>query len=340
MPREAMSRLEFAAAVARYEALPVPLRPATLHPGYVFADATRNPALEPVFLCYEAQGQCWFHGLHVTTVPGTTVRDASSPYGYGGPLCTTDDPAFVRAAWDAYLDWVREQRVVVEYIRFHPALANERHYGGNVVSSREAVSVDLRQDDIAAGYAIRLRQGLKKATASGLVYEEAGLGRVLREFAEFYRAGMRDIGADPFYLFDDSYFEALAATGFARVGLCRSAAGEWLAAALFLDGGDIREYHLAVTCAAGRKVSASSFVLHEGALAARGRGARELYLGGGSDARPDNPLLFFKASFSPRRLAYRTGWAVFDAAGYHKLQQRFPRERAAHPERAIFHRIV
>jgi hypothetical protein len=340
MAIERMRALAYDEAVAQYEQMAVPLRPATLHPAYVVADVARNPLLQPHFLCYEEGGECWLHGLHRTDVPGTTLKDASSPYGYGGPLCTTDDPAFLAAAWQAYRESMRADGVVVEYVRFHPVLGNERHYGGNVVQSRPVVCVDLEQDDISAGYAVRQRQALKKAAAAGLAYEEAALATVVREFAAFYRAGMGAIGADPFYLFADSYFEALVASGLARVGYCRSPDGAWLGAALFLDGEGIREYHLAATCAQGRKANASGFVLHHAGLAARERGLRRLYLGGGSDTRPDNPLLFFKSAFSPRRLTYRTGWNVFDDTGYDELQKRFPRERAAHPERPIFHRIV
>lgn len=340
MGAERMRVLAFVEAVAQYERMSVPLRPATLHPAYVAADAARNPLLQPLFLSYEARGECWLHCLHRTDVPGTALRDASSPYGYGGPLCSTDDPAFLAAAWQAYLESMRADGVVVEYIRFHPVLGNERHYGGNVVQGRAVVCVDLEQEDITAGYALRQRQALKKAAAAGLVYEEVGLVSMVREFAAFYRAGMSGIGADSFYLFADSYFEALAASGLARVGYCRSPEGQWLAAALFLDGDGIREYHLAATCAQGRKASASSFVLHYAGLAARARGMRRLYLGGGSDARADNPLLFFKSAFSPERLTYRTGWNVFDDSRYNELKKRFPQERAEHPERPIFYRIV
>jgi hypothetical protein len=341
MGAERMRALSVDEAAAQYERMPIALRPATLHPAYVIADAARNPLLQPLFLSYEEAGECWLHSLHRTDVPGMTLlRDASSPYGYGGPVCSTDHAGFVAAAWHAYLEWMRADGVVVEYIRFHPMLGNERHYGGNVTDSRAVVCVDLEQDDITAGYAVRQRQALKKAAGAGLVYEEADLAPMVREFAAFYRAGMTDIGADPFYLFADSYFEALAASGLARVGCSRSPGEQWLAAALFLDGHGMREYHLAATSAEGRKASASTFVLHRGALAARARGLRRLYLGGGSDVRPDNPLLFFKSSFSPQRLTYRTGWNVFDAKRYDELERRFAHERAAHPERPIFHRIV
>ena len=47
-----------------------------------------------------------------------------------------------------------------------------------------------------------------------------------------------------------------------------------------------------------------------------GRGCASFYLGGGTDTSADNPLLFFKAAFSPQRLTYRTGWTVFNDPAY------------------------
>lgn len=342
MALEEIRSLTLPQAVALHERMEVPLRPATLHPHYVATDAVRNDMLHPAYLSFEAQGECWMHGVHMTDVPGTNYRDASSPYGYGGPLSSTDDPAFLAAAWRAYLAWMRDQRVVVEYVRFHPALGNERHYGGHVVDSRPVVSVDLSSSDITASYAPRLRQTLKKAAGAGLVYDEFELGPHAREFCAYHGAAMRQVKADPFYLFADAYYERLAATGLPRLGICRRGSAEvpWLAAALFLDGRGMREYHLAATNDEGRRLGASSFALHEGALAARRQGMRKLYLGGGTDASADNPLLFFKAAYSPQRLTYRTGWTVFDATAYDDLKERFASQRAAHPERPIFHRIV
>ena len=343
MGLEEVQSLTLAQAVARYDRMPVALRPATLHPRYVATDAVRNPVLQPLYLCFETQGECWMHSLHRTVVPGASVSDASSPYGYGGPLSSIDDRSFLDAAWRAYTAWMREQRVAVEYVRFHPMLHNERFYGGHVADNRQVVWMDLSDGEITARYAARLRQTVKKAAAAGLVYEECALGPHARAFAAYHRAAMREMQADAFYIFDDDYFERLAATGLAWLGVCRragSAPAEWLAACLFLDGQGLREYHLAATHEQGRKAGASSFALHQAALAARGRGIPRLYLGGGTDAAEGNPLLFFKSGYSPHRLIYRTGWNVFDAAAYDGLKERFAGEWAAHPERPIFYRKV
>jgi hypothetical protein len=338
---ELVQRLGFAQAVRRHEALRIALLPATLHPGYVAADAKRDARLEPAYLAFESQGECWMHSLHLAGIAGTGLRDASSPYGYGGPVSTTHDAAFTGAAWNAYCEWMRAQNVVVEYVRFHPVLGNERDYVGRVSENRQVVCVDLAAGDVAAGYASRLRQTLKKSVRAGLVYEEVPLQAHVRGFGAFYREAMGGIGADPFFLFDDAYFEGLAQGGSAKLGIGRRPSeGDWLAAALFLDGCGVREYHLAATTEEGRLLAASSFVLHESAMSAQRCGMKMLYLGGGTDTRADNALLFFKGAFSPLRLAYRTGSNVFQPQAYDALKERFAADWQAHPERPIFYRKV
>jgi hypothetical protein len=338
---EVLHELTLAEAVARYGSMDLPLRPATLDPRYVAADATRADILRPVYLSFEANGQRWMHGLHLADIAGTALKDASSPYGYGGPLASCTDAAFLAAAWAAYTAWMVRQRVVVEYVRFHPILGNERSYGGVVSDNRDVVWVDLGQSDFVAGYAKRLRQALKKADTAHFVYRELPLASCAVRFAAFYRDGMAEIQADPFFLFGDAYFEALAASGLGRVGVCQDGDdpdGRWLAAGLFLDGAGVREYHLAASSAEGRTAGASAFALHRAAMAARALGMQRLYLGGGSDVRVDNPLLFFKSAYSGHRLRYRTGSTVFDSEAYDRLKRNFPAAWAVHPERPIFYR--
>ena len=341
MHADGLSVLSLDEALVCHQRLGLSPCPATLSPAYVAVDAVRNPMLKPVFLHYRHQSRHWLHSLHLTDVPGTPYRDASSPYGYGGPLCTSDDPVFLAQAWAAYVAWMQSRHVVVEYLRFHPLLDNQRHYGGQVLANREVVWVDLTGPDLMAGYAPRLRTTLNKATRAGLVYSESPLVGQARAFATYYREAMQRMGTDPFFWFDDAYFEQLAFTGRARLGVCQSAAhpqAPWLATNLMLDGNGVTEYHLAATCEAGRRLGAASFALHQAAVHARQRGMTQLYLGGGSDASPNNALLFFKAAYSAQRLTYHTGFHVFDPTAYDELRHSFPGAWAAHPERPIFYR--
>jgi hypothetical protein len=337
-----VERIDGAEADARAAQMGLPLWPGTLYRDYLEADALRDPALEPIWVAVHDGPSLWIHGLHRRCIEGCAgLFDASAPYGYGGPLCRPADADFLPRAWRAYAGWMSEQGVVVEYVRFHPLLSNERWYGGRVNANRPVVWVDLGDADFARHYAPRLRSTLNKAARLGLRYEEQALATAVPAFGAYYRRAMREMGADPFFDFSDDYFARLAQHPGARLGVCRGSGGDvWLAACLMLDGAGMTEYHLAATCAEGRRAGASSHALHQAALAARGRGLRVLYLGGGSDTRPDNPLLFFKASFSPLRATYHTGFQVFDPERYDALKRHFAPAWAAHPERPIFYRKV
>src|SRR3569832_2332842 len=196
---EADREISLADAVRLFEAVPHAVLPATLHPLYGVGDARRSAALKPQFLSYEAGGERWLHGLHTTRIDGTTWRDASSPYGYGGPVATTSDTSFTAAAWRAYEAWMHEHRVVVEYLRFHPLLGNHAGYPGDVSPGRAVVSVDLSNADFAQLYPARLQQVLRKAERSGLVYEEHAFAPFAPRLGEFHRAAMRAMQADDFY---------------------------------------------------------------------------------------------------------------------------------------------
>lgn len=346
MAGDRLRSLTLAQAVEVYRSLDATLRPGTLDPRYVAADAGRAAILQPVYLCFQRGASRWLHSVHLSRIPGTDLMDASSPYGYGGPVADDIKPDFLAAAWDAYSAWMTQRQVVVEYVRFHPVLANERHYGGSVCDNRQVVVIDLARGDLEADYAPRLRQSLKKARRAGLGYREFDFADHAVRFGGYYRDAMQEIGADVFFQFDDGYFEQLGRCGLARLGLCQAGDGgddpdrPWLAACLFLEGAGMREYHLAATTSAGRAIAASSFALHQGALAAQRLGHQRLYLGGGSDTRPDNPLLFFKSAYSSERLPYRTGSHIFDGVAYDELKQLYPEAWTAHPERPIFYRKV
>lgn len=339
-------RLTLDEALAFHQSMEGDALPATLSPCYVQADATRDRALQPAFVAVEAGAQRWLHGFHITDIPGSDWRDASSPYGYGGPVSNTADAGFLAAAWALAGAHLREERVAVEYLRFHPLLGNESGYTGQVAPNRQVVDIDLAVD-FSATYPLRLQQVLRKAERAALRYEEAAFAPSARAFGAYHRAAMRSMDADAFYVFEDSYFHAMGLCGSARLAVVTAAdagaptdAAQWLAAALLLDGPGVREYHLAATVPEGRRMGASSWLLHRAAQAARDAGRRHFYLGGGTDASPDNPLLFFKGGFSPLRLPYRTGWQVHDTQAYESLKALFPAQHAAHPQRPIFHRKV
>jgi lipid II:glycine glycyltransferase (peptidoglycan interpeptide bridge formation enzyme) len=112
---------------------------------------------------------------------------------------------------------------------------------------------------------------------------------------------------------------------------------EVLAAAVFLFGAQVVEYHLSGTTAEGRRLGATNLLLHAAASRARLDGRIGLYLGGGTDSSPDNPLLRFKESFAAASHTFRIGSRILDPERYEQLKREFA-EQARGSRRVLFYR--
>ncbi len=319
-----------------YASLAPERRLATLSPDYVIADALRDPALHPCFFGYREGGQFWLHGVHRSAVPGFDFLDQQSPYGYGGPSSNADSREFLARAWQAYVSMCRDEGVLAEFVRFHPMGSSIAAYGGVVREDRQTVVLDVQAADLRASYSGRCRTAIRKAEQGGLTVRLASPECIGRHFPDFYRAGMRAIGADAFFAFNDAYFEYFEKWSGVQLLVCELN-GEWLAAGLFLTQGAVMEYHLSASTALGRKHAAANLLLDAAAHEARRRGCTDLYLGGGTDGRADNALLSFKGSFSRGRRPFSIGFTAFSPQRYDALKDAFVREgKSAH--RFLFYR--
>jgi hypothetical protein len=320
-----------------FEALPEAMQIPTLSPAYVAADARRDPALSPCWLVW-SHGSAWLmHSLHEARIPGRAESDWQSPYGYGGPLDAGLGAGDVARAWQAFDALARERRIVVEFVRFHPLLANERGYPGTVQPDRSVAMLDLSPGDLLARYSGRARTAVRKALKGGLQLRWEASADAQARFPAFYRAGMAQIGADAFYRFDDGYFAALLSMPAARVLSVIGADGDTLSMGLFLFGPVVAEYHLSATTKPGRRANATNLLLHGAACAAQQSGLRCLYLGGGTDADPDNALLRFKQSHATGGATFSYGHRIHDVVAYAELRAAFP-EQAHAARRVLFYR--
>ena len=177
---------------------------------------------------------------------------------------------------------------------------------------------------------------MRKAEKAGLLVEEQPRAEITSRFADFYRQGMINIGGEASYLFSDAYFSALAELRTVTLLVCRQG-NDWLSAGLFLKGELSLEYHLSTTTHIGRKLSATNLLLDVAASWARDCGLESLYLGGGTDGQVDNPLLFFKGSFSPARLPFRYAFCIHQPELYSSLRDSY-QQAGGKSSRVLFYR--
>ena len=307
-------------AQARFARLTPALRIASLSPAFAAADARRDPTHRCVHASLQGGDHEWLHSVHLHPLAGTAFEPgewgATSPYGYGGPITPSGDPAFLSRAWAAWQTWCREEGVLAEFCRFHPQATNSSPaFLGKVRENRLTVSVDLTVPDLDATFNSLTRRKIRRARRGGARVRWSHDPHDWARYAQFYRQAMQDIQAAPFYFFPDAYFDALSLLPCAHLLVCEGE-DRWLSAGVYLLEGGLLEYHLGASSPEGKEVGTPGLLQAEAAIWGKAQGAHSLYLAGGTDTLPNNPLLFYKLGFSRRTLVFSLGEVIHDDNRY------------------------
>ena len=278
-------------------------------------------------------------------------RDITTAYGYGGPLIYRKgaDEDAVELFRRAFTEWCRREKVVSEFVRFHPLLDTqggmERHMECASVSATVWARLDCSQSERLAALNAATRRNVRQALENGLTFAVEDSDEAYARFVELYRQTMERRAARPYYFFSDEYFTNLRQLlGPAQNLLTIRRDQTMIAAALFLRSPEFVHYHLGGSDAAYLDLRPNNLLFFEAMKWGCSLGATALHLGGGY--QPDDDLFRFKAGFSPLRGRFCVGKAVHDEATYARAVQArerlgeaasggfFPAYRAPLPARA------
>jgi hypothetical protein len=244
--------------------------------------------------------------LWPNTSPAVGCRDATSVYGYTGPVCShADVPDAVAHHFQMALrGWLRDLRVMNVFSRLHPLLPQRALLAGLgdfAVSRTVSIDLTLPLDVQRSGIRRRYREAINRLRRNGVTCVEDEDGSYLREFCRIYHETMRRVGAAEWYFFPLSYFERLREGLGPRLHLfvCLHA-GKAVCACLFVACHGILQYHLGGTRDDALNLAPMKLLIDDVRRWATAQGLRVLHLGGGTTASLDDPLLFFKRGFSER----------------------------------------
>src|SRR5215471_13009014 len=312
-------------------------------PGYVATCAGPMQG-EAIAFHVEDDGNHLFLPMIVRTLPDfgdrrlDGWRDASSPYGYPGPIVSIRDRAstagamFPARAIQALLQRMQELRILTAFVRFHPLLdtpADPFAAAGQLIHHGRTVSIDLRLP--AEQISRQMRRNHRSQIAqlhqlSGVAVERDANWSHFALFLQAYKATMDRVGAQQSYYFEPSYYQGLRDALGDRVHLFVLRVGDRSgASAIVTEVCGIVQYHLAATSDEFVKHHPHKLVCHEVSLWAKGRGNRVLHMGGGLGGQEDD-LYHFKAGFSPLRHAFYT-WRACSDVGLYKLISSLWQER-------------
>jgi hypothetical protein len=290
-------------------------------PAYARMDAELARG-KPTAFIHRHGGFTFLLPLVLRPVPGTDRLDASSPYGYPGPVSDAplDDERFWRGTMLGLRQALRARGVIACFARLHPllvprldALARE----GTIVQHGRTVNIDLTVpgDVLWARTRSNHRRNIEQARRGGMRVVMDDWSR-LPKFIEAYHETMRRVGAAHRYFFEPGYFDALRREIPEALHLAIVDDGGTLAGAgIFFEHDGIVQYHLGATRDAYLTRQPTKLLFDDVRRWAQERGDRALHLGGGVGGRSD-PLFHFKAGFSDDHPPFFTWRVVPDRAAY------------------------
>ena len=269
-----------------------------------------------------------FRPVAESGVNGAGWQDATSVYGYAGPLASHEhvpEPV-VRGFQTALEDSLHEMRVVSAFSRLHPLIPQHALLAGmgECYPGGETVSIDLTLPPAArwAQYRASTRARIKRLIRNGVTCVIDREKRHLHEFVSIYHETMRRVRAQDAYFFDEEYFAGLVRNLGSALELfvVKTPGGEMIGGGLFTLCDGIVQYHLSGTRDAALKLAPTALIFETVRLWANEQCARILHLGGGVGAKADS-LFHFKAGFSDRRHDFATWRWIIAPDVYRKLSE-------------------
>ena len=259
-----------------------------------------------------------------------TWRDATSVYGYSGPLSSHDDmpPAVVDGFQRALSVALQDLQVVSVFSRLHPLLpAQTTLLDGLGDHQLEGVTVSINLSatplEQRAQYDGATKTRLNRLARLGVTGALDPEQHHLPEFIALYHETMRRVKAEQAYFFDATYFTALVKSlgpGL-KLFVAKMPDGEVISGGLFTLYDGIVQYHLGGTRDSALKHSPMMLIFETVRRWANQNGAHTFHLGGGVGAKTDS-LFQFKARFSRQRHKFVTWRWIVAPEAYRELSER------------------
>ena len=246
--------------------------------------------------------------------------DFSTPYGYGGWIVEGND---ISAIFDTYNTWVMENRIVSEFVRFHPLIKNHVLCSSfyDVMKLGEVVHMNLSSPEVIWENIIsKNRNMIRKAIKNDVKIYNGRFPEIYKTFKTIYDSKMKQDNAEEYYYFEDSFYSSVLED------LPHNAQVFWaekdeiiIAASIMLSTNGWMNYHLSGSLKEYGSLAPTNLLLYEAALWGCANGYKTLYLGGGVGSNDDGLLKFKKAFYRGELNHYYIGKKIFNEKNYEFL---------------------
>lgn len=266
----------------------------------------------------------------IRKITGTDYYDATSVYGYAGPISKNVSSGFDNSMFLEKLHaFFVEHKIISVFSRLHPYFNNQKdilkNYG-NLINQGKVVNIDLNLNLYIQhrNYQDRLRTYVNGSRKNSFV-KKLESGEELREFVDIYLENMMRVNASKYFCFDEEYFtKLLNSTQFkAEILLVKEIkSGKTIAGSLFVTTNNIVQYHLSGTRFEFLHLTPTKLLIDEMRIIATKRGTQFFNLGGGLGGKFNDSLFRFKSSFSKDFRDFHLWNVVVNQTHYDKLVEK------------------
>lgn len=233
--------------------------------------------------------------------------DLITPYGYGGPIITRLNPGctndqLVKAFGAAFLAYCQRNKIVSEFVRFHPLFDNGTVFSPVYQSEniRHTVGTNLKaySDPVAGEFSKSCRKNIRQALNKGVTYTITEAPESLDRFIDIYYATMDRNAAGEYYYFDKVYFQNCLSFFKEHLLLIEAEyEGTAIAAGIYFAYGKSVHVHLSGTRSEYLHLSPAYILRYAVTLWAKEHGYEMIHHGGGRSNSEEDPLYRFKKQF-------------------------------------------
>lgn len=246
--------------------------------------------------------------------------DFATPYGYGGWIIEGEN---IEGLFEEYSEWIRRNRIVSEFVRFHPIIKNHNASRSfyEVIQLGEVVHMDLSSpEDIWDNITSKNRNMIRKAIKNDIRIYNGRFPEIYKKFRAIYNGTMDKDNAEQYYYFEKQFYKSLLED------LPQQAQVFWaekdkqvIAASIILATNRRMNYHLSGSVREFSSLAPTNLLLYEAALWGCANGYKTLYLGGGVGSGEDSLFKFKRAFYKGDLNHFFIGKKIYSQEIYSEL---------------------
>ncbi|MFI1743918.1 peptidoglycan bridge formation glycyltransferase FemA/FemB family protein [Thalassobellus sediminis] len=273
---------------------------------YDYHELSKSDKETPLLLEYTEEDIIIVIPLLVRDIAGTNYRDATSVYGYAGPITKNLPYSFDNSNFKKYiLTYFKKNNFVSIFSRLNPFIPGQCRTIiniGTIYNQGKVVNIKINEDVETQRqlFQRRLKTHINKAKRHCSI-KKATTDEDLNTFIDIYHENMDRVNAKKTYYFSNSYFKKIVASdAFETIILLATDnnTGTVIAGCQFIITNGIVQYHLSGTKNDFLHFMPTKLLIDEMRIRATKEGFKFFNLGGGLGGNDNDSLFNFKSSFS------------------------------------------